>query len=448
VKYKAILPLLIMLLLIIVMVLHFIPSAFAQPSTAVNVSPASQTIGFGETFDIEITVDPVEDIAGAQLNLDFNASLITVNTVSEGNLLKQGGCSTYFSSGTIDNVAGTVTDIYGVITTPGCSVSTYGTFVILHCTAKMMKGTSPIDLLSVVVGDPGGSEVPIQINNGSVVIGSTPTPTASPTPTATATATATATTTATSTATATATTKPTATVTATATATATAMATATASATPTPTPTATPTAGMPGDADENGEINAGDITMVERMIMGWNAETLNADANQDGTVNTSDVGVIEYMILEIWPWNHAHIEAPDNLPHCTNFTATVYITYVEDFGSAILNVSYNSSVLDLKDVTSGQLMEIDPGVSTDFYTVSIDGWSQPGGPGTLLVDASVDGNPGPDGAGYLAKLHFHVIGSAGQTSPIAFNVPQSWLKDNLGGDITTTWEDDSVTVAP
>jgi len=76
---------------------------------------------------------------------------------------------------------------------------------------------------------------------------------------------------------------------------------------------------MPGDADENGEINAGDITMVERMILGWNAETLNADANQDSTVNTLDIGVIEYMILEIWPWNHVHIEAPDNLPHCTNF---------------------------------------------------------------------------------------------------------------------------------
>jgi len=31
---------------------------------------------------------------------------------------------------------------------------------------------------------------------------------------------------------------------------------------------------------------------------------------------------------------------------------------------------------------------------------------------------------------------------------IAFNVPQSWIKDNVGGDITATWEDDSVTVAP
>ena len=184
------------------------------------------------------------------------------------------------------------------------------------------------------------------------------------------------------------------------------------------------------------------------MILGWNAETLNADANQDSTVNTSDIGTIQYMILRIWPWNHVHIEAPDNLPYCTNFTATAYITYVEDFGSAQFVVTYNDSVLDLEDVTNGRLMEIDPGVSTDFYTVNVTDWLQPGGPDTLVVNVSVDGNPGPDGAGYLAKLHFHVNGSAGQVSPIDINGPLSWIRDDMGGAIAATWEDDSVTVAP
>lgn len=203
-----------------------------------------------------------------------------------------------------------------------------------------------------------------------------------------------------------------------------------------------------GDADGDNIVNAGDITKVERIILGSDSETTGADANGDGEVNAADIGVIEYMILGIWPWHHVHIEAPDSLPNSDDFTATVFITYVENFGSASLEVTYNSSVLDLEDVTNGQLHEINPGVSADFYTVAIDGWSQPGGPGTLLVNASVDGNPGPDGAGYLAQLHFHVIGSAGQTSPIAFNVPQSWVKDNVGGAITATWEDDSVTVVP
>jgi putative hemolysin len=218
--------------------------------------------------------------------------------------------------------------------------------------------------------------------------------------------------------------------------------------TPTPTPTATATADMPGDANEDDEINAGDITKVERIILSWDEETPNADANQDGSVNASDIGVIEYIILSIWPWNHVHIEAPDNLPYDTRFTATVFITYVEDLGSAGFEVTYNSSVLDLEGVTNGKILDVGPNKTSEFYTIRITDWRQTGGPGTLTVNTSIDGNPGPDGAGYLAKLHFHIIGSAGQSSPIAFNVSQSWMKDNVDGDITATWEDDSVTVAP
>jgi hypothetical protein len=184
------------------------------------------------------------------------------------------------------------------------------------------------------------------------------------------------------------------------------------------------------------------------MIMGWEANSSCADANQDGSVNMSDIGVIEYMILEIWPWNHVHIEAPASLSSGAGFTATVFITYVEGFGSAGFELNYNSSVLDLEGVSNGKLMQIDPGVSADFYTVAIDDWSLHGGPGAVRINASVDGNPGPDGAGYLARLEFNVIGSAGQGSPIAFNASQSWLMDNLGGAINATWEDDSVTVAP
>jgi hypothetical protein len=45
-------------------------------------------------------------------------------------------------------------------------------------------------------------------------------------------------------------------------------------------------------------------------------------------------------------------------------------------------------------------------------------------------------------------MRFHVIGSAGQNSPIEFNLSQSWLKDSAGGAITATLGNDSFTVAP
>jgi hypothetical protein len=223
--------------------------------------------------------------------------------------------------------------------------------------------------------------------------------------------------------------------------------TPTPSSTPTPTASATPTC-RPGDADFDGVIDAGDITKVERMIMGWDAETPCGDANGDGTVNTTDIGVIEYMILDIWPWNHVHVEAPASLPHCTNFTADVFVTYVEDFSTAQFVVTYNTSVLDWVGVTEGRLLAIDAGVSAEFHPVGIDDWGLAGGPGAVRINASVGGAAGVDGSGYLARLQFHANGSAGQGSPIALNASQSWLRDNLGGDINATWAGDWFTVAP
>jgi hypothetical protein len=173
----------------------------------------------------------------------------------------------------------------------------------------------------------------------------------------------------------------------------------TCGASPTPTPTATTTATPtatppPGDVNGNWDIEAGDITALERIILGWDSETPWADANGDGTVNASDIGVVEYMILEIWPWNHVHVEAPNNMPYCTHFTATVFITYVEDFGSASFELTYNSTVLDLEGVTNGSLLEIDAGVSAEFHPVGIDYWGLVGGPGAVRINASVGGADG------------------------------------------------------
>ncbi len=225
--------------------------------------------------------------------------------------------------------------------------------------------------------------------------------------------------------------------------------TPTPSATPSPSATPTPTpAPLPGDANGDGVINAADITKIERIILELDPKTPGADANGDGEVDAADIGVIEYMMLGIWPWNHVHVEAPSSLPYDTHFTATVFITYVEGFGSAGFEVSYDASVLDLQGVTGGTLTQIDPGVSAEFHTIAIDDWGLVGGPGAVRINASIEGNPGPSGAGYLAQLHFHVIGSAGQSSAIAFNETQSWLRDSLGDAIDSTWAGDSVTVAP
>ncbi|HIE31699.1 MAG TPA: tandem-95 repeat protein [Methanosarcinales archaeon] len=137
--------------------------------TIVNITPPSQNVYPG-SFTVNVTVDPAEPIAGVQFDLSFDASLVSAESVTEGDLLNQDGASTHFSPGTIDNTTGTIAGVAGVITTPGATVSAPGVFATIQMTAKSVGGTSPLDLSSVIVGDINGTAVSIMVNDGTVTI--------------------------------------------------------------------------------------------------------------------------------------------------------------------------------------------------------------------------------------------------------------------------------------
>src|SRR3990170_5624347 len=108
--------------------------ASAAGTAVVSVSAPTQSVSPGTQFTVNITVQPNNSIAGAQFNLSFNPALVTVNSVNEGNLLKQNGANTYFIPGQINNTAGTISGVAGVIITPGQTVSTSGTFALILMT--------------------------------------------------------------------------------------------------------------------------------------------------------------------------------------------------------------------------------------------------------------------------------------------------------------------------
>jgi hypothetical protein len=170
-KHKNIPKWLILPVLFLLVVGLFVPCiASADPATAVTVEPASKVVDSGETFTVDIFVDPDTDIAMAQFSLSFDTSLVTANEVTEGNLLSQGGAPTYFMSGTIDNVAGTITGVAGAIVTPGASVSQSGTFATISFSAGTAVGTSALDLSNVIVGNLQGHAVAITVSDGSVTV--------------------------------------------------------------------------------------------------------------------------------------------------------------------------------------------------------------------------------------------------------------------------------------
>jgi hypothetical protein len=147
----------------------FVPCiASANPATGVNVQPPTKKVGIGDNFTVDIFVNPDTAIAGAQFSLSFNASVLKANSVAEGNLLTQGGASTYFQAGTINNVAGTITGVAGYIKT-AAPVSQNGTFATVSFNATA-AGTSALHLSNVIVVNVSGQAVDKEVTDGNVTV--------------------------------------------------------------------------------------------------------------------------------------------------------------------------------------------------------------------------------------------------------------------------------------
>ena len=142
----------------------------AAGDVVISISPSTQVVTSGETFTVNIAVEPNNAIAGLQFDMTFDPSLVTVNEVQEGNLLTQNGATSYFYPGNIDNIAGTITGAFGVITTPGQTVSTSGTFATINLTAGTQGGTCPITLSNVVAGDIDANALSTSVIDGTFTI--------------------------------------------------------------------------------------------------------------------------------------------------------------------------------------------------------------------------------------------------------------------------------------
>jgi hypothetical protein len=84
--------------------------------------------------------------------------------------LKQGNEGTLFSKGSIDNDNGTVTNIYGVIIGKEMMLEP-ATFASIEFEAGNKSRISEITLENVIVTNSTGASLPIEVNNGKVLVG-------------------------------------------------------------------------------------------------------------------------------------------------------------------------------------------------------------------------------------------------------------------------------------
>jgi cell division protein FtsL len=144
----------------------------ASGITVVNIDPSNQTINASDTFTVNVSCVPGQPIKSFEFKLSFNPLILQANSVIEGDIFN--GYATFFNSGTLDNVAGTIVDVYDLIVGSG-NDSNAGILVTISFTAQSNTGTSILHLYDVGVTQET-EYIPITVNDGSVAVQGTSNP--------------------------------------------------------------------------------------------------------------------------------------------------------------------------------------------------------------------------------------------------------------------------------
>ena len=151
----------------LLLVLMVIPlSIKADDPTLLQVNPVSTTVSAGQMFSLDILCTPGQMIKAFEFKLSYDPTLLQVTNVSEGTIFS--GYTTFFNAGIINNTAGTIIDIYGLIVGNG-TVSDPGTLVSVSFTAQAASGSSLISLFDVGVTNET-TYIPITVTNGTVLL--------------------------------------------------------------------------------------------------------------------------------------------------------------------------------------------------------------------------------------------------------------------------------------
>jgi Cohesin domain/Dockerin type I domain len=122
-----------------------------------------------------------------------------------------------------------------------------------------------------------------------------------------------------------------------------------------------------------------------------------------------------------------NIDAPDFAAEDSLFIARINVTGVTGFYSADYEIVFDPSVFEVGNVTSGQI---------DGTLIPVDTW-QVVTPGVIRVVQNAAELLGVSGSGYIAELHFHVIGSDSSSSEINFS--NGVFNDINANQIPATW---------
>jgi len=172
-------------LLFLVLVSSISP-ALAVPSPVISVQPASIEVSHGDTFTIEIKIDPKgEEIYGAQYDLYYNPNFLNATLQTPGSFLAQDGATTNVLINKINTSLGKLKYAETRISVER-GITNLGTLATITFDVIGDSGTSDLKLSDVILSDPDGEPIEAEINHGICTIQytgpETPAPATTPLP--------------------------------------------------------------------------------------------------------------------------------------------------------------------------------------------------------------------------------------------------------------------------
>ena len=188
-------------------------------------------------------------------------------------------------------------------------------------------------------------------------------------------------------------------------------------------------ADMLGDVNADGTITTADSLLALRMAVGSVAQDPErADVNADCRVNSLDALMIRTIAAQ---QTQVCVNSPEVVSGA--FEVTIEIHNVDDLDSGQFDLSFNSSVVTVKDVEAGRIDGTEIPIMWRFRNID-----------AIKVLFNLPGLRGVSGSGYVAKISFEIKGSGGDNSHL--NISNGELVNNRADTIPVIWNDCEVTI--
>ena len=135
---------------------------------SVGVSPATTTAGVGDSVTVDITASGAETLFGFQFNIEYDPSILSFESISEGTFLNNNGADSTFCVTPKTDTAGLVKN-YACTRIQKGEVTGTGTLARATFTA-LSAGTSTITLKNVKFANSKAEEISSSVSSGQVAV--------------------------------------------------------------------------------------------------------------------------------------------------------------------------------------------------------------------------------------------------------------------------------------